>query len=65
MKHYTVTIANLLEDASRDVVVDGNDVYLAHKQAIMRECDLSEEVVRIIDPNDVEVFNLTSGFSKK
>ena len=41
MKHYTVTIANLLEDTSREVVVDGNDVYLAHKHAIMRECDLS------------------------
>jgi hypothetical protein len=65
MKHYTVTIANLLEDTSREVVVDGNDVYLAHKHAIMRECDLSEEVVRIIDPSDIEVFNLKLGFSKK
>lgn len=65
MKGYTVTIANANDTTTRQIVVEGTDVYLAHKHAIMQECDLSEDVVRITDSDDTEVFTLELGFNTK
>tara|TARA_Y100000310_G_C20640472_1_gene793619 strand:- start:396 stop:593 length:198 start_codon:yes stop_codon:yes gene_type:complete len=65
MKDYFVTILNVPENTTRELCVTDNDVYVAHKNTLMRECKSSEEIVKMHNSKGREVFDLKRGFQGK
>jgi len=62
MKQYVATILNMPENTTRTVNVRGCNVYLAHKEALLRNCSNYEEVLKIHNLNGNEIFDLKRGF---
>jgi len=65
MKHYVATILNLPDNTTRQLDVKDLDVYLAHKNTLMRECKSFEEILKMHNSKGDEVFDLKRGFQGK
>ncbi len=65
MKDYVVTILNMPDNTTRELSVRDVDVYLAHKNTLMRECKSFEEILKMHNSRGDEVFDLRKGFQGK
>tara|TARA_R110002020_G_scaffold36079_1_gene108490 strand:+ start:3266 stop:3463 length:198 start_codon:yes stop_codon:yes gene_type:complete len=65
MKQYVVTILNMPDNTTRELSVRDLDVYLAHKNTLMRDVKSFEEIVKMHNSRGDEVFDLKRGFQGK
>jgi len=63
MEKFTVVIKNVYaSDKSRNVKIEAEDTWLAHRKANDHYNQLREDVVSIKDSKNNEVYNLEKGF---
>ena len=62
-QEYTIKIRNLYESKSREVIIEGQNPMVVHKQAYMKELKSDEEISCIEDSKMRIVFELKKGFT--
>jgi len=62
METFTVIVKNSYADKNRNIRVQCEDMWLAHKAATLQTHQLKEEIISIKDSRNQEVYNLTKGF---
>ena len=65
MEKYTVTIANLVENSTREYLTTGQDIFLVHKNVLMHQCMRDEDILKIHNSDGKQVFDLRKGFFRK